>query len=111
MASYKLYYKIGMIGALINIGIGLLTMVLHDITSYITFFGVVSAGNAVIDNILFSVIAIIGTELSRRKKDMGFTTMAVISIAGIIAYPGIFIIGYIIILVAVFLGILERKSK
>lgn len=111
MASYRLYYKVGIIGALINIIIGLLTIVLHDVTSYISVFGVVSAGSAILDNIIFSVIAILGTEFSRRKKDVGFTAMAVISIAGIIAYPGIFIIGYIIILVAVLLGVLERKSK
>jgi len=78
MASFKLYYKIGIIGALIN-------------------------------NLLFSVIGIIGVELSRRKKEIGLTTMAVISVAGIIAYPGIFIIGYIVILVAVFLGLFEKK--
>ena len=110
MASFKLYYKIGIIGALINIVLALILFVLHDITSYISFFGQVSAGTAVVDNLLFSVIAIIGVELSRRKKNVGLTAMAVISIAGIIAYPGIFIIGYIVILVAVLLGLLEKKN-
>ena len=111
MASYKLYYKIGMIGAVINVVIGIIAILLHDITSYISLFGQVSAGAAVTDNIIFSVIAILGTELSRRKKDIGFTTMGVISIAGIIAFPVIFVIGYVIILIAVLIGIMERKSK
>jgi hypothetical protein len=109
MAKLKLYYKIGMIGAIIGVVLGLIFIVLHSLTSYISFFGVVSAGAAVTDNILFSVIAILGTEFSRRKKDVGLTIMAVISIAGIIAFPGIFIIGYVIILVAVALGLMEKK--
>ncbi len=110
MASYKLYYKIGIIGALINIALGLILFVAHDITSYISIFGKVNAGVVVIDNILFSVIAILGVELSRRKRDDGLTTMVVISVAGIIAYPGIFIIGYLIVLVAVVIAIIEKKN-
>ncbi len=109
MASFKLYYKIGMIGAIINIVIALIVFVLHDITSYISFFGTVSAGSALVDNLFFSVIAIIGVELSRRKRDIGLTTMAVISLAGIIAFPGVFIIGYIIVIVAVFVGLFLKK--
>jgi hypothetical protein len=110
MASLKLYWKLGMIGSLIVIILGVVVILLNDLTNYISIFGTVSSGSSTVDNMLFGVIALVGTEFSRRKKDMGITTMAVISIAGIIAFPGIFVIGYIIVLVAVLLFFFDKKN-
>lgn len=68
-------------------------------------------GQEITSNIIFGVIALLGTEFSRRKKDVGITAMTTISIAGIIAYPGIFDIGYIIVLVAVLLFFFGGNKK
>ena len=111
MASLKLYYKIGLIGSLIVIITGVIVMLLHQLTDYISLFGKVSAGQEITANLIFGVIALLGTELSRRKKDIGITTMAVISIAGIVAYPGIFDIGYVLVLVAVLLFFFTGDKK
>jgi hypothetical protein len=111
MASLKLYYKLGIIGSLLVIIIGVIVILLNQLTSYISIFGTVSAGQEITSNIIFGVIALLGTEFSRRKKDIGITAMTTISIAGIIAYPGIFDIGYIIVLVAVLLFFFEGNKK
>lgn len=105
----KLYYKIGLIGAVINIIIGALSVFLSQLSHEISFFGVYNYSQTIVINMVFSVIAILGVILSTNKKDIGLTTMMVISIAGILAYPGIFIIGYIIIMVGVVTELLYKK--
>lgn len=111
MAQLKLYYKLGIIGSLLVIIIGVIVILLHQLTNYISIFGTVSAGQEITSNLVFGVIALVGTELSRRKKDIGITTMTVISIAGIIAFPGIFDVGYIIVLVAVLIFFFDGYKK
>lgn len=108
MASLKLYYKLGVIGSLIVILIGVAVIFLHQLTSYISFFGTVSLGADVVTNMVFGVVALLGTEISRRKRDVGLTAMTVISFAGILAYPGIFTIGYIVILIAVLIALIKK---
>jgi hypothetical protein len=108
MASLKLYYKLGMIGSLVVILIGVAVIFLHQLTSYISFFGTVSLGADVVTNMVFGVVALLGTEISRRKRDIGLTTMTVISFAGILAYPGIFTIGYVIVLIAVLVDLIKK---
>ncbi|MGP6206448.1 hypothetical protein ACNF42_00210 [Cuniculiplasma sp. SKW3] len=108
MASLKLYYKLGVIGSLIVILIGVAVIFLHQLTSYISFFGTVSMGADVVTNMVFGVVALLGTEISRRKRDVGLTAMTVISFAGILAYPGIFTIGYIVVLIAVLIAFIKK---
>ncbi len=109
MSSLKLYYKLGIAGALLVILIGVAVIFLHQLTSYISFFGTVSVGADVVSNMVFGVVALLGTEISRRKRNVGLTAMLVISFAGIVAYPGIFTIGYLIIIVAVAIGFFDKN--
>lgn len=108
MASLKLYYKLGLIGSLVVILLGVAVIFLHQLTSYISFFGTVSVGADVVSNMVFGVVALLGTEISRKKRNIGLTAMTVISFAGIVAYPGIFTIGYIIVLIAVLVALIQK---
>ncbi|WP_443367862.1 hypothetical protein [Cuniculiplasma sp. SKW4] len=93
---------------MIVILIGVAVIFLHQLTSYISFFGTVSMGADVVTNMVFGVVALLGTEISRRKRDVGLTAMTVISFAGILAYPGIFTIGYIVVLIAVLIAFIKK---
>lgn len=103
----KLSYEFGLVGGLFLIIIAVLELVLHSITSYLKIFGTFPSAGAV-QLIIFALIALLGTEYSRRDKKIGYTSMIVIAIAGMITFVNIEIVGFIIILIG---GILVMMNK
>ncbi|MHB8361370.1 MAG: hypothetical protein ACYDAO_02250 [Thermoplasmataceae archaeon] len=107
MVKLKLSYELGLIGSVILLIISVLVMALHSLSAYIRIFGTYPSGSAV-QLLIFALIALLGTEISRRDKKVGYSTMIVISIAGVIAFPGLAIIGFLIVLIG---GILVFLNK
>ena len=103
----KLSYEFGVVGGIFLIIIAVLELVLSSISKYLKIFGTFPAAGAV-PLIIFALIALLGTEFSRRDKKIGYTSMIVIAIAGMITFVNIEIAGFVLILLG---GILVMMNK
>ncbi|MFG1555062.1 MAG: hypothetical protein AAE985_01165 [Thermoplasmataceae archaeon] len=107
MNKLKLSYEFGFAGGIFLIIIAVLELVLSSISKYLKIFGTFPSAGAV-PLIIFALIALLGTEFSRRDKKIGYTSMIVIAIAGMITFVNIEIAGFVLILMG---GILVMMNK
>ncbi|MHB1492444.1 MAG: hypothetical protein ACYCSG_04395 [Thermoplasmataceae archaeon] len=107
MVKLKLSYELGLIGGLFLIILAVLEIVLHNVSAYLKIFGTFPSAGAV-QLLIFALIALLGNEVSRRDKKVGYTSMIVISIAGIITFVNLEIIGFALILIG---GLLLLMNK
>ena len=107
MAKLKISYEFGMVGSLIVLVLALLQIGISSFTKYVKIFGTFPASGA-IEAIIFAVIALLGTEISRRDRKIGYTAMIVISIAGIITFVNLELIGFAIVLIGGFFVLLNK---
>ncbi len=107
MVKLKLSYEFGLVGGLLLIIFAVLAIVLHNLLHYLKIFGTFPSAGAV-QLLIFALIALLGNEVSRRDKKIGYTSMIVISIAGIITFVNLEIIGFALILIG---GLLVLMNK
>lgn len=104
-------FAMGLVGGIFGIIASLIAMFVGGIDAAFSDSGTSSITGAAVAALLFSVLAIIGSAMSKSKPKLAGWFMLISGVAGIICIFMLYILSGILLIVAGFMGILSKKRK